>query len=105
VPSIRSRDVACAEWSNARRFEHFLKLFDVVNDALNVHARTVLRKNLWLLRAVFGRLIACRRTRNHASIPNVKIRIATALTFKQFFSSGPLRICLITNLQPACVIW
>jgi hypothetical protein len=24
VPSIRSRDVACAEWSNVRRFEHFL---------------------------------------------------------------------------------
>ena len=24
VPSIRSRDVACAEWPNIRRFEHFL---------------------------------------------------------------------------------
>ena len=24
VPSIGSRDVACAEWSNIRRFEHFL---------------------------------------------------------------------------------
>ena len=24
VPSICSRDVACAEWSNVRRFEHFL---------------------------------------------------------------------------------
>ena len=24
VPTIRSRDVACAEWSNVRRFEHFL---------------------------------------------------------------------------------
>ena len=24
VPAIRSRDVACAEWSNIRRFEHFL---------------------------------------------------------------------------------
>jgi hypothetical protein len=24
VPSIGSRDVACAEWSNVRRFEHFL---------------------------------------------------------------------------------
>jgi hypothetical protein len=37
VPSICSRDVACAEWSNVRRFEHFLKLLDVVNDAFNVH--------------------------------------------------------------------
>jgi len=26
------------EWPNIRRFEHFLKLLDVVNDALNVHA-------------------------------------------------------------------
>jgi hypothetical protein len=24
VPSIGSRDVACAEWPNIRRFEHFL---------------------------------------------------------------------------------
>jgi len=24
VPSIRSREIACAEWSNVRRFEHFL---------------------------------------------------------------------------------
>ncbi len=24
VPAIRSRDVACTEWSNVRRFEHFL---------------------------------------------------------------------------------
>ena len=24
VPSIRSRQIACAEWSNVRRFEHFL---------------------------------------------------------------------------------
>jgi hypothetical protein len=24
VPSIRSRDVACAEWPDIRRFEHFL---------------------------------------------------------------------------------
>ena len=24
VPSIRGRDVACAEWSNVRRFEPFL---------------------------------------------------------------------------------
>jgi hypothetical protein len=38
VPSVRSRDVACAEWPNIRRFEHFLKLLDVANDALNVHA-------------------------------------------------------------------
>ena len=24
MPSIRRRDVACAEWPNIRRFEHFL---------------------------------------------------------------------------------
>jgi hypothetical protein len=24
VPSIRSREIACAEWPNIRRFEHFL---------------------------------------------------------------------------------
>jgi hypothetical protein len=37
VPSIRRRDVACAEWPNIRCFEHFLQLLDVVNDAFNVH--------------------------------------------------------------------
>ena len=38
VPAIRSGDVAWAEWSNVRRFEHFLQLLDLVNDAFNVHA-------------------------------------------------------------------
>ena len=38
VPPIGSRDVACAERSNIRRFEHFLQLLDVVDDAFNVHA-------------------------------------------------------------------
>ncbi len=37
VPSIGSRDVACAEWPNIRRFEHFLKLLNLPNDAFNVH--------------------------------------------------------------------
>ena len=37
MPSIGSSDVACAERPNVRRFEHFLKLLDVVNDAFNVH--------------------------------------------------------------------
>ena len=41
VPSVRSRDVACAEWSNVRRFEHFLELLDVVNDAFNVHSVSI----------------------------------------------------------------
>ena len=41
VPSIGSRDVACVEWSNIRRFEHFLKLLDVVNDAFNVHSVSI----------------------------------------------------------------
>src|SRR4029077_6798308 len=38
VPSIGSRDVTRAEWPNIRRFEHFLKLLNLVNDAFNVHA-------------------------------------------------------------------
>jgi len=38
VSSIRSGDVGCAEWPRIRRFEHFLYLLDVVNDAFNVHA-------------------------------------------------------------------
>jgi hypothetical protein len=38
VPAIGSRDVACAERSNIRRFEHFLYLLDLVNDAFNVHS-------------------------------------------------------------------
>lgn len=38
VPTIRSRDVACAEWPYVRGFEHFLKLLNLGNDAFNVHA-------------------------------------------------------------------
>jgi hypothetical protein len=38
VPSIRGTDVACAERPNVRRFEHFLKLLNLVDDAFNVHA-------------------------------------------------------------------
>ena len=38
VPSICSRNVAWTEWPYIRRFVHFLKLLDVVNDAFNVHA-------------------------------------------------------------------
>jgi hypothetical protein len=45
VPSIRSRDVACAEWPDIRRFEHFLQLFDIVNDAFNVHASQSSKKS------------------------------------------------------------
>jgi hypothetical protein len=37
MPSIGSRDVAWAEWPCIRRFEHFLQLLDVVDDAFNVH--------------------------------------------------------------------
>jgi hypothetical protein len=37
VPSVRRRDIACAEWPYIRRFEHFLQLLDVVDDAFNVH--------------------------------------------------------------------
>ena len=38
MPAIGSRNVACAEWPNVRRFEHFLQLIDIVNGAFNVHA-------------------------------------------------------------------
>ena len=38
VPSIRSREVACAEWPDIRRFEHLLYLLNLVNDAFNVNA-------------------------------------------------------------------
>jgi len=41
VPSIGSRDVACAEWPNIRRFEHFLYLRNLVDDAFNVHASNI----------------------------------------------------------------
>jgi hypothetical protein len=41
VPSICSRDIACAEWSDVRRFEHFLQLLDVVNDPFNVHSVSI----------------------------------------------------------------
>ena len=36
MPSI-CREIACVEWSNIRRFEHFLYLRDVVNNPFNVH--------------------------------------------------------------------
>ncbi len=38
MPSICSRDIARAEWPNIRRFEHFLQLLNLVNDAFNVHS-------------------------------------------------------------------
>jgi hypothetical protein len=41
VPSIRSREVARAEWPNIRRFEHFLQLLNLVNDAFNVHSVSI----------------------------------------------------------------
>jgi hypothetical protein len=41
VLSIGSRDVACTEWSNIWRFEHFLDLLDFVNDAFNVHSVSI----------------------------------------------------------------
>src|SRR3954463_11815863 len=37
VPPVRSRNVALAEWPYVRRFEHFLQLLDVIDDAFNVH--------------------------------------------------------------------
>ena len=38
MPSIGGRDIACAKGANVRSLEHFLKLLNVVNDALDVHA-------------------------------------------------------------------
>jgi hypothetical protein len=37
MPSIRSRDIACADGPDVRCLEHFLKLPDVINNAFNVH--------------------------------------------------------------------
>ena len=37
MPSVRSRDIACAEGPDVRCLEHFLKLPDVLNHAFNVH--------------------------------------------------------------------
>jgi hypothetical protein len=49
VPSICSREVACGEWPYIRRFEHFLQLLDIVNDAFNVHAsQSSRRKRGWV---------------------------------------------------------
>jgi len=41
VSSIGGSDIACAEWPDIWRVEHFLQLLDVVNDAFNVHLHTV----------------------------------------------------------------
>jgi hypothetical protein len=38
MPSVSRGDIACAEWSDVRGFEHFLKLLDLINDAVNIHA-------------------------------------------------------------------
>jgi hypothetical protein len=38
VPSIRRRDVACAQWPNIRSLEHLLQLLNVIDDSLNIHA-------------------------------------------------------------------
>ena len=38
VPAVRSRDVVCAEGPNIGSFEHFLKLLDFIDNALNIHA-------------------------------------------------------------------
>ena len=38
MPSIRGRDIACAEGPDVRCLEHFLKLPDVFNNAFNVHS-------------------------------------------------------------------
>jgi hypothetical protein len=41
MPSISGRQVTCAEWPNIRRFEHFLELLDLVNDAFDVHTVSI----------------------------------------------------------------
>jgi len=37
MPSIRGRNIACAEGPDVRCLEHFFKLLDVSNNAFNVH--------------------------------------------------------------------
>jgi hypothetical protein len=41
VPSISGGDVACAERPDIRRFEHFLQLLNIVDDAFNVHSVSI----------------------------------------------------------------
>ena len=51
VSSIRSRGVSCAEWPRIRRFEHFLYLLDLVNNAFNVHgSQSSITKCEWVKR-------------------------------------------------------
>jgi hypothetical protein len=38
VSSIGGCEVACIKWPTVGRFEHFLQLLNLVDDALNVHA-------------------------------------------------------------------
>src|ERR1700746_820131 len=55
VPSIGRRDVARAEWPDIRRFEHFLKLLHLFNDAFNVHAsHSSSTKCEWVKRSGIG---------------------------------------------------
>jgi len=41
VPAIGGRDIACAEWSNIRSFEHLLQLPNIVDNAVKIHASSV----------------------------------------------------------------
>jgi hypothetical protein len=69
VPSIRRGDVACAEWPNIRRFEHFLYLLDLVNDAFSVHAVSISNMSMAIVKwsavcmsCLRGRSLQTRRT-------------------------------------------
>jgi hypothetical protein len=57
VSSIGSRDVAGAERTNIRRFEHFLKLLNLVNDAFHIHARQSSKKTRGLVNRKRPRIV------------------------------------------------
>jgi len=47
VPSIRRRDIACAEWSNVRSFIQLFELLNLIDDPLDVHATISIAEKLF----------------------------------------------------------
>jgi hypothetical protein len=46
MPPVCSGYITCAEWPYIRRFEHFLKLLDFINDALDIHRHSIANPGL-----------------------------------------------------------
>jgi hypothetical protein len=69
VSSIRSRDVGCAEWPCVRRFEHFLYLLDLVNNAFYVHASQSSSTQCGWVKRKRGLSLAIRGLPVHAPAP------------------------------------